>query len=1750
MKHNTLKRVLAGSLALLTVASPMTANVGGMLQDIAIVASAAQGDPVKFVWGEALQGYITNITIDGGQQVPATVFTGSDSYKFDNAQGNIATITSTIPLTASIEQNEYKWEAQARPHGDETEVPLNKDNIEEGFWQFKFTYFTYTSFKELKPDEQTTVNYAYNDFCAKNLSYSLTLNEFWDHAQEQDYWDGTKFTDYPEYEYFVEYCGQYSTFFEFVPYVPFEDLPEEEQIKYVNYLNVSDRTNDPKFQLKEGQFTVSKSADNVWTYQVFLKKDIPAGVSEVAQMSLAGDFATVDFKYDRNNIASAPEKLVDYHVSMKGVYYGNTLSTTSDIEETVRDKDGNWESGTVEPLVQNTKATLTSKNNFKVKLADSENSNYSEIVYAKYNASNKEYSATVTVPVTEGTCTMEIIALDASSLVYTADKNYLYVNGDSVDKDQVAASITASAYRAEVRTEKDALVSEEVDIEDFDYNGKLTYGTGSEDGVTVQITRDSELTTYDAVSLNNVLLTIRKDGNIWAGVNNLRFVGDKENGWHLIDASGSDAAEAEYTASAPSEHTYAKTDFVYDVNGNPVQAEDENGPIFDDEGNPVYETTGETVLTLNELYSLFEDENSSNNGFCFTEAGEYEISARFYTGVNTEANQGSNSAAINYAFKIDPIVVDPEDLTLELLAPDGNGGYAVVEDLTPVPEVFDENGAVVVEIPKKWQGKTFEVRIKPDEDNKQLQGFVQADPDNIPSDLAGGFKTFFVSGDTTVTKLNNPVNVTFDIYDQNYGATLEKGTNKPKQIPLTYTLVAAEDRPEITEVDDPEDIVYDYFSSSSSYGTTKKSAGILRIAKEDTTPDKFSEIFWRNYQGNEVVEANMDKITFAYKPVMGKSYKDDQLSLTSNGFPTKVNQDGYTLFALMDGKAFWSGNVMVVNNKVTLRLKDEAKNLTYGDTFDNKNFELVDSNGNVISDVEVDGIYVKSVYYADDGDKDKVSGTKNGVQTYFKPDGIHYATTREADIERGNAQNGVYDYVEVNGYDVYNAGTYVVNYYVDYDYHSDFVVASPEQIVTISKREISDPNFYVVDQEYNGKSQTHNRVQFRWAKKNEDGKTLYEITSDQADQPTKVGALLGSYRDIAVTITDGAKNAKDVGKYRLDLKANELVLNQDTYTDIETFFMGNYTGTATTYWCVTPVTVEGRQALNNGVDPGFGAVEFTWNTENTTVYDNGRIHVDYAMTNEANMKLPKGVTVADWGLVGCKSDQLPAPKRFVNGTTKKLTEELYTAQKKGGKDTLKALKDAMGGDENAAKDFLNGIKDQIKYRGLRDREETSYGNGFFEGHVSDKLRPTYTYGANISVQDVDTGEWVLPYVLFSDGTIIYDEYPIYLDLTMEATRVLQLELNPEYYLDRDKGQFTAGYDKSKNRYMAYAYYKEIDTAKVKAKVNDFGVVIAKAGQFDRAGVSITDPDRTVEDDLKINKKDALGLGVGHNNKAPGAVLKQEEYGAKIEPGFNDQGVWINAYLDLGNGLVVYTPCEYYESVSEFYSGLDVNDQRGALDNQHDWEGTFDLEDLNDTAIDADANDDIVHNPRVEDGKETKPGKVETTYDAANGEFTFEFNNTVPRNSRDYRFVKNGVIVSNDESLVQRDTFGPNHEYTIYRLRADADSKLVLNNGYIEGENGPDPENYDYKGNIDRNGNNVQVVRAYQQFKTKEGITVTVYGDITINYFGTDYDLMENDQIIVNGEVKILDEFTDDEKRAIERAYLEYLMSRGLDQFWA
>lgn len=1196
---------------------------------------------------------------------------------------------------------------------------------------------------------------------------------------------------------------------------------------------------------------------------------------------------------------------------------------------------------------------FTSAKNFTVEVNDGVNN--TKDFDSVYNTEKKLYEADVTLAMKRGSSNTEatVTMLKEGELSYKTNGNQLIVNGSTVNENTVAAGINASAFRAEVKDENEVVTDEKVEIKDLTAtNGHVTYGTGAKDGVTVKIDRNSELTTYyGSQQANNAPtnakyaeLTIKKDGKIWNDFDKVAY------GWTAGTKYGT------YTDLSATPITNTKGNFTNSTD------------IFNDDAN--------------------------TDGFFFNAAGKYEITATFYT---KASGGGSADQTVTYSFEIDPIKLTAEDVTLQL---SGAG------DPTPKPVAFTTGKTMEIEIPYESAGEATYTAAVALSDKLTKEGFVKVAAGDEPKTLDAGVKKYFIDGTLTATKTDNKCNVTVKVYDQNYGATGVNGEVEPYEINVSYMLVAAAEKPMVTLVDDPDDVV-------ATAGNP-----LLTIAEADTDEDTFTDIFWNNFEGNDFVEKNKNDITFEYLPAKGKSYTDDDLNGRNAGFPTKKSDDGYTLFVCYDGEPFYTVDVDVVSMKAVVAPDEAALKMTFGDSIDLENYKLTDTKGNVLKNIKLDDLKIDYIKLADDADYGKNAGKKNGVQPY-KDNSGEYVAIGTAVYDSTNQAHAALNLSDIR----LNAGTYIIKYKPIREAGADYTVSSDEFILVVEKKQVTADMFYINAKTYTGKTQSVNIA-------NGSADVSFKFEPEAGDVITTVPNF---------TLTDGQTEGLEVGRYDVSIKLTDL-----SKSDWKADQGNNFVGTADLKWAIT-----NEENTTSGVNAGF-----SWADDDTTLFDAGRIHVQYSKKANNKMGLDSKTTVEQYGVIVDNKGLIAAPSDAVLDATNGSSTNYELGKKGNGTDYYDATGSTLMDDAKA---------------------KLTLGNGLIEGKASEANQKLNIYGANIKVKDVETGIWARPYILFSDGTVQYGE-PIYVDITREAMKNLQVAFNPDKKLDKTKTN--AGYDAEANKYVAYAKYEKLDEKKVQAVVRDFGVVVDNKGAFAPNGVSTSNKKDNVIDNLKVG----AGFIEGHNNKAKDAVLAQEEYGAKIKSKNSVTGIWVRAYVKLSDTLIVYSDPEYYETVSEYYKGGTTHSAPTTI------------------TVDGKAYTTFVaaHNNRVANvttgDKIATPASAKIAYDNTNNYYTMTFANTVLSSNPNYEFVAMGVVVDKSEKLVKRDTvLVSGQPKTKFSLANDANQQLVLGNGFVEGKK-TDGSKANYNGRITPDGNNIIAVRPYVTFKV-DGNEVTVYGAI-------------------------------------------------------
>lgn len=529
---------------------------------------------------------------------------------------------------------------------------------------------------------------------------------------------------------------------------------------------------------------------------------------------------------------------------------------------------------------------------------------------------------------------------------------------------------------------------------------------------------------------------------------------------------------------------------------------------------------------------------------------------------------------------------------------------------------------------------------------------------------------------------------------------------------------------------------------------------------------------------------------------------------------------------------------------------------------------------------------------------------------------------------------------------------------------------------------------------------------------------------------TKAAAHAAYY--LADVLAD-AKLANGTGN-NVDAHANE------AYNESKNEPLKNYVGS----------TMAGKwHIIAPEADPAKVKAGLAWTDSKTTLYDNGKIHLEITRNADDKINTDKSVAdIAKFGVIVDKEGKLEAPLKYGVKYNNTYIGTIADATEKAAAESEKAT----------AEKFL------------------TLGNGFTEGGYTKTTTPLtckeQTYKVNIKVKDIDTGIWARPYIQYEDGTVSYGEVK-YLDLTNEAVTRLQLETAPVAAsgkavrkADLDKyatatpalimANVKSGYNTAENKFYVYTRYVDLQKAGFTnvAEVADFGIVADRSGAIDAPAADVATPEEiaSVKNTLKVGN----GFVEGHYNKN-NTVLGVNEYAASVNIGNSDTGLWVRSYIDLGNGLVIYNDPMYIKSASEYY-GVGC---AGTL--KTEWEK-------------KDANN---YARLVFTQNELAPSRITTA--------TTGFAAKAGIDAKNIEVVKTGVVADKNNLLNK-----PN--------------KMVLGSDFIDGVHKGDIKTETYSAKLTPKETNDVSVRTYTTYKIKgekKDVEVTVYGPVTTYKYSVD-----------------------------------------------
>lgn len=1528
MKKNTFKRVLAGSLALLTVAAYMPANVGGLIQT-SLVANADATDPatkeetVSFNFNQA-KDYITSLKIGNETYTGLTIFNNSIA----NLPGNTAiALDSKVPLTFSEKRD-----------------LIEKDD-------FKDKRKLVVSGVEAKTTEK-----AYAALVVKNgtVTYEESDNAF-------DETDKTV--------YVVKNNGSTTHnvyLYNDVYYVEGYTIPESDDFKHEKVKPLSDFAAQIKkdtgvtieeAKLKTALQSTTSLANGKLTLD-FASEDLalkPAYNSEstvtpmtVPTISAEGyidvllvdatkyhDFANEKFNVTNASSSSTPASTVMTEM-LKAANYPTDVTFTSGSKFVV-----DTTTGFTYLLVKfNPKETVNNNGTYTY--------NFTVPNIATQAGTTDDY--TITANVINETANVRLFKSEADRKATTP----LISTTDNAETGATKFNIkweNLSFVRAE-DTAKANLVNSTDTNGNIDTASDITNAFDTKDlivGSTIKVTNDEPFAIYIDNGNTNTALdapdVTYTDGKFVAEFVMPKYAGAAGGN---VDISLVELTETyTYKKSADLSTLTASGKYVTNAEAASIKVKsydaNSTGDYFPttgtDKGTDVDSTAveyGKDIVVKLAAGDKFINTNTSDLTIVVKKDDVELKNPNYVTGYTLSSTDfGKNGYALlklddaksgtyKVTFKVKTkgtTATDTETYTLEKTFTVDARGNITTDNITLQFRVFKDNAQIKqlselqniigdaaniktsgTETAGKYEdawyevkcatGKTAEIMLTKNAKelmkNSNYQFKVSAavtDKDGVAlraTTTEAGKAQFEIEGNTLGSK-NKDYEVSIRILDPEYG-----GSETADTIDIPWKVVDYDSKPSFT----------------NNYTTP------VTVAQDDAA--SLGEEILAAVAENDAARAlTVDDVSFEYVAGLNgadRTEGEDELDSFESGLPTEKGD--YTVYLSYGDEVQSTVSVSITSYKLTVVPDASALSFTYGKDFAVDKYTLKDADGKTVKNVTVSDLsvqFMQPIYKEENGKavqtgKYEAYGTGYGTDSYnincylsevAKKFNYNISDTTLLPEKQGN-QNGLITVdkkdttdtdrvtgitslvVPVENVPKLEAGVYYVKFSgktSDEDYALD---TSTVYEVTVSKKKLSDStiNILINPEQYTGKSLTPDETSITAL----DTETEYDFTKD--DPTSTATSPKDKIKQLKLT---ESFSASKVGEYDVEVG---LV---DTNTR-------NYEGTATAKWHV----VNKESTINT--------MNLKWNEAKTTLFDNGRIHVEVTKKDISKLNLGDGVTIEKYGVIVEKEGKIPAPVALMNNPTATYNN-LTSDEKTNAEKQLQLNNGFIEG--KYTQDNINVVDEKTgKVIEVRNAESV-------------------TYSANIKVIDAETGIWARPYVLLSDGTVAYGDAK-YLNLEKEAQDKLNLTMpyakandvfrvsNMTDAQKKDaKNYVNAGYDVLLNKYYAYATFTDLSNEGFRdtvLEVSDFGVVVDKYGII-KSDAAPAD----VAKNLRIGKNSKLI--VGHYQKGNKNLQGDNEYTANITPANSATGVWVRPYLDLGGGLIVYGDAQYFASASDYFNNF-------------------------------------------------------------------------------------------------------------------------------------------------------------------------------------------------------------------------------------
>jgi hypothetical protein len=885
----------------------------------------------------------------------------------------------------------------------------------------------------------------------------------------------------------------------------------------------------------------------------------------------------------------------------------------------------------------------------------------------------------------------------------------------------------------------------------------------------------------------------------------------------------------------------------------------------------------------------------------FTEAGKYKVT---YTVYHKEDNGGVKPEDLVYVFEIGALEqLTAKNLKIEFDNVNSSAGVKDIlvadKDGNPVAKLV--NGVYVFEVKEGYSlnGKTVAV-------NAVLRTGTKKDSPTFEETYPNGTVTYTTSKKVSSTDVEQ--SVTCEYKDVEFGPTAQK---------VSVKWVVKDAAKTVYVINKNVNTIDDGFKASDLAGREEFAPN--KPADVYTSIDEIGDLKKTILDGIQVVNGTKDKVTFEYVTGNDVALATDELDNHTAGLPSEVGQ--YSVYAMYDGEAKNVINVTITEHSLYANPTAAQLALTYGDKlFTEDDLAYVDWQGKAVSDAKVEkaSIFVNRLevipksqqkYVTEEDGKYWIVIEMGGVEiarqqvykigsTYYNA--VNYDFDGDGDDDRDATQittqnpDGEFEFLD--------AGNYVVTVSTGEDTNvspEGYSLATKEYVVTVAKKQITADMIMIDPVEYdNGNSvdmgEIHG-VNLSIASDSQTGNQIYLKVASGASSGTAVGANTV----VVAPVTEG-------DLFDGDGRDNPSKLSRDNEDDLAVLrhAADNYTGTVQTKWYIV------NEAADNNLN---GMV---WDEDETTIVSGGVIK--FKIQRPANMP-----NIKDYGLIYEAKGKLEAP-------------------------AFESVEEYVEAKTDGTYEYNSGVgSDEVQAAVARAYETLQYGNGAVNSASQSKTQANKDggiyLGGSLPTKSTEIGLWARPYVIQEDGSIVYGEVR-YIDLINEATSRLNLKtaaVKTEDEADEDtfaqesvskneakkgatkdelaektwRNDVRSGYNLKKNAMYVYASYTLAENAKLKDDaIQAFGFVADRKGTFAAKGVGDADEQAknyaAVKKGLKINSGFSEGRSVKNN-----PYMDRDEVGANVVPINATTGVWVRAFVDYGDDIVVYTDPIYIEDIS-------------------------------------------------------------------------------------------------------------------------------------------------------------------------------------------------------------------------------------------